>query len=108
MPFLIIRNGDFSKSGVSLWRGKGLVTESGIPYFKEWWKNIAAWEFSTTIHHSLSIIDCEASLRNYIFSRNGTSTKSIAIFITASVLSASASLARASGFVSAPRIGQFW
>lgn len=44
----------------------------------------------------------------YIFSKNGTSTKSIAIFITASVLSASASRARASGFVSAPRIGQFW
>lgn len=44
----------------------------------------------------------------YIFSKNGTSTKSIAVFITASVLSASASRARASGFVSAPRIGQFW
>lgn len=59
------------------------------------------------IHYSLSI-NCDASRRVYIFSKKGTSTKSIAPFITASVLCARASLARASGFVSAFRIGQFW
>ena len=46
-----------------------------------------------TIHCQLFI----ASLRNYIFSKKGTSTKSIALFITASVLCASASLARVKG-----------